>query len=300
MAMKKKLLFATLLTAPLILNAASPDRNITHPVATTIQEAQATGKMVLVIEETKKGESATLLSERLLSHFLNENFIIEKRTAYAASAAYLIYDASGELVHRVAHLPYPFELAVRLKRGLDADNQYYRLLDRYVKGERNTALLEQLITAATDAADDENRAKVMADYLNALPANVTEATLRFVARNTAHSADPGFAFLLNHGKLDTVSTIVFRESFLSHVNDRKLDIQALASSVHRQYDAPALAPYIDDMVVALLEMREDWAALTDVLPSYLERNGERLTTAQVNYFRSLTGVHGTTVEVARQ
>ncbi|GGG85172.1 hypothetical protein GCM10007415_18120 [Parapedobacter pyrenivorans] len=288
----KNLIIASALASLLAVAGATQAKNI-RPSKHTVEQAELENKLILVVSHAPQGGNfSALFGDKYLSQFLNRHFVIEKHASKSDGDSYLIYDQQRELVHRVAGQKYPYEVAVKIKRALDTRTQYYTLLARFDNGDRSADLLTNLIIGATDADDDTNAPRFMQAYLGTLSAQPTEADLRFIARHTTRSSDPGFTFLLERESGSTkLAGIIFQETFVNHLNDQVVDVVSLTSQAKSQYATPALASYIDRMPIELLEMREDWDALNKLVPVYLSTNSTRLSPAQVAYYNGLLNTH---------
>jgi len=256
-----------------------PDRD-PFPKEETIIRAKASGKMILTGSGT--------FGDRHVAGFLDRNFIVQSDAMDTEGAFLSIYDRNGRLVHRVVNDPtYPYELAAKIKRGLDSETQYYPLLRRFKGGERSADLLRNVIIGADDADDVTNAPRLMQAYVDQLPEVPTESELAFVAAYTRHTGDPGFAYLLQREtQLDKLADIVFRDVFLPQVSNKYLDAGTWLTAVKARYPE-ALAPAMDRMMVELLERRGDRQALDAFVPGYISRCKDQLNAAQVDYYAGL-------------
>jgi len=291
-----KMLIIALATAPLLTLAAGnmPQKNA--PVSKqTVEKAISANKLILVVNRAEADAPLDILENRHTARFLAEHFIIEQQAEHHAQDMYLVYNQQRELVHRVANERYPYELAVKIKRALDPNTQYYTLLARFEQGDRSAALLENLIIGASDAADRENAPRFMRAYLDTQESALTAENLRFLATHTTASSDPGFAIMLDNmavaddmlgtGKMaEKLSAIIFEEVFVPHLGDKHLDLEDLTAEVKATYQTTDLAQSIDRMPIELLEMREDWEGLKSALPTYLNAHGAQLSQAMRDYY----------------
>ncbi len=282
--MKAKAIVLAALIAPLAgFTAITPFTNAAHnkPVSSElIVKAQATGKMILI------GNAP--FGDRHVAAFLDRNFVIQE-PADQGETAFLLYNTEGTLVHRVVgDVKYPYELAVKIKRGLNASTQYYTLLDRFESGDLSMSLLESAIVGATDANDHVAGKRLMQAYLSAMTADLTASQLSFVGRHTRSTADPGFACLLGNGQhTDKLVEIIFAEEYLSKVGDKHADASLLSESVKAKYPSDGLEMHIDRMAIEWLEMREDREPLKTAAREYVDRYKNALSTAQVRYYSGL-------------
>lgn len=293
MNMKK---LVAILIAPILSVAATNAAVKRAPLSREIiAEAKASNKLILV---TRQGTDATAVFEnKHVARFVNDHFVVEQQSDRHTRNSFLIYNHNGELIHQVAYDPRPYELAVKIKRALNPQTQYYTLLSRFGAGERTADLLENLVVGATDADDTQNAPLLMQAYLTTLGTEPTDAQLRFIARHTARSTDPGFALLLeNPAHTEKLAKLIFREEFTIHLNDKEVDAIALAKQAKIKYPAPALAQAIDQMSIELLEMREDWAALRSAVPAYVDRYYTQLSPELIGYYQWLAATYFNNIE----
>ena len=286
--------------APLLTFAAVDTPQQTAPIPKqAIERAVSADKLILVINLAEADAPVDILENRHTARFLAEHFIIEQQADQQAQDMYLVYNQQRELIHGVANERYPYELAVKIKRALDPNTRYYTLLARFEQGDRSTALLENLIIGASDAADRENAPRFMQAYLDTQESALTTENIRFIAKHTTASSDPGFAILLDNmavaddvlgtGKTaEKLSAIIFDEAFVPHLGDKNVDLGTLTAQLKATYQATDLAHSIDRMPIELLEMREDWEGLKSALPTYLNVHGAQLSPAMREYYTWLS------------
>lgn len=300
--MKMKILIIALVSISLCNFAAGKARHEgIHPSEQTIEAAKSANKLILVISQSHADMAIDIVGNKHTSRFLDEHFVIEKQTNPGEPDLYLIYNQQ-QLVHRVVNEPYLYELAVKIKRALDPNLQYYTLLARFENGNRSAALLENLIIGASDAGDRENAPRLMQAYLKTQGLPMTPETIRLLARYTKTSSDPGFARLLTDitaadhvlgtGKTaEKLASIIFDEAFAPYLGTKNVDLNALTEATKSAYPNEELAYLIEGMAIEFLEMREDWDALKSALPTYLSTYGNQLTEAKRDYYDWLGESH---------
>lgn len=297
--MKVKSLIVALISIPLLNFAMGHRYETVNPSKQTLKAAQSAGKFVLVITEPEADMAADILSNRHTSRFLNKHFIIEHQLNHDTPGAYLIYNAQGELVHRVAHEAYPYELAVKIKRSLNPETQYYPALTRYENGDRSAAILERLITSASDAGDHENVGRFIQAYLETGVSVTSEEAIRLWAKHTTASTDPGFGILmadiaaadevLGMGKTgEKLASIIFNETFTPYLKEKDVDLDWITNEVKSKYPNSGIDHLIDGMPIQFLEIQHDWIKLEPALSAYLETHGNQLTEAQKDYYAWLS------------
>ena len=246
----------------------------------TITQARAENKMILT--------AGSAFGDRHINGFLTKNFIVQYDAEAQSPESYSVYDSNGRLVHRVTGDPrYPYELAVKIKRGLDSETQYYTLLKRFNSGERSAGLLKNVIISANDAGDTEHAAQAMEAYLKQLPLIPAESELAFVAKYTNHTSGPGFDYLLERGSyLNEMAGLIFDDVFLPQVNQKQFHATIWLTALKDRYPK-ALAPHLDHMMVELLERRGDQKTLDAFVPDFIQQQRNQLNTAQVAYYKGL-------------
>lgn len=280
--MKTKIVLTTSVAVLLAAVAVAGENpvNTTLLNKETIAEAKASGKMILTGSNT--------FGDRHVAGFLDRNFVVQPETTEQGTAFLSVYDSNGRLVHSVVNDPtYPYELAVKIKRGLDSETQYYPLLRRFNGGERSDDLLQNAIVGAADANDEANAPRLMQAYLNELPTMPSESELAFVARYTQHTSDPGFAYLMQReAHLDKLAEIIFEDVFRPQMDNKHLNADTWLTAIKSRYPE-SLAPAVDRMMVELLEMRDDQEGLSTFIPVFIQRNGTELNAAQMDYYTGL-------------
>lgn len=294
--MKLKTLIIALVSIPALNSAASSGHGaIARPAKQTVEAAKTADKLILVISQSHAGMANGLLENRHTARFLDTHFVVEQQTNTNGQDLYLVYNQQRELIHRVANEPYPYELAVKIKRALNPGMQYYTLLERFDGGERSEILLEKLIIGASDAGDRENAPRLMQAYLDIQASPLAPAAIRLIAKHTGNSNDPGFAALLTDmataddvlgaGKTaEKLASIIFDEAFAPYVDRKNVDLKALTEKTKSTYPNDELTYLIDGMAIRLMEMREDWDGLKLAVPAYLNTHGVQLSKAMRDYY----------------
>ena len=246
----------------------------------TIAQARAANKMILT--------AGSAFGDRHIAGFLTKNFIVQYDAEAQHPESYNVYDSNGRLVHRVTGDPrYPYELAVKIKRGLDSETQYCPLLKRFNSGERSATLLKNVIIGASDAGDTEHAARAMRAYIKQLPVVPSESERAFVTKYTNHTSDPGFAYLLASGThMNEMADLIFQDVFLPQVSQKQVHATTWLEALKDRYPE-ALAPQLDRMMVELLERRGNKEALDAFVSDFIQRQQNQLNTAQRAYYKGL-------------
>jgi hypothetical protein len=87
----------------------------------------------------------------------------------------------------------------------DNDGRYAELLDKYKKGDQDSALLRRLILMAFRSKDTINAKQISADYIMHLKYPYSNENIKFINKITNTSRDKGFEIFLKHSeKVDAV------------------------------------------------------------------------------------------------
>lgn len=284
----KAIVLASLITPLTSMALASPSDNPStgslgnKPMSEAlIAQAKATGKLILV------GDAQ--FGDKHISAFLDKNFVIQQTQADGPATAYLLYDSDGALVHRVvADVKYPYELAVKIKRGLNQSTQYYSLIERFEAGDHSVELLEEAIIGAFDAQDDTNGKRLMRSYLDALHVPMSDEQQAFVARYSRHTDDPGFAYLMERmAHPDKLVEIIFVDEYLPKVSSKGIDASGFSKAMKAKYPAAALASHIDRATIEWLEMRGESDVLKAAVNTYIHQYRDELSPEQLAYYSAL-------------
>src|SRR5664279_4370379 len=114
------------------------------------------------LDTTKKDDDAVKAWYQT-GHDLAKQYDIE------AYPTYLVFDPKGNIVHRFVGSSTGDESIANAQKLLIPDSQYYTLLHRYFKGDKNPSFLRLLANRALDANDMKNAARIGNEYLDATP-----------------------------------------------------------------------------------------------------------------------------------
>lgn len=130
---------------------------------------------------------------------------IEKDYSIRAYPTFLVFAPDGHVVDRQVGGADADGFIKRCEASLDPANQYYTQLDRYKKGQQDTAFLRQLALLALSKYDQENAGEVAKLYISKQKNLYTPGNLDLLSKFTSKSTDPGFdVFLHNAAKVDKV------------------------------------------------------------------------------------------------
>ncbi len=183
----------------------------------------------------------------------------------------------------------------RVKEAMLPEKQYYTLLQRYEKGERDTVFLHKMVLAALDAYDMTTSARVANDYLTAQKDLFTKENLQFIDLTMQSSKDKGFSvFLQNSQKADVIlgegkaeqklMGIILREEIYPVMHGQgKADWADIQKRVTAKY--PKLA---DEVVlkgkVIYYQYRNDWPNFQQQVVAYMKKYGQHASLEEMNDF----------------
>ncbi len=88
------------------------------------------------------------------------------------------------------------EFNVRVADAFNPDKQYYTLLDKYAKGQKDSAFLHKMAQAAWSVYDRQTAIAISAAWLATQQDPYTKANLDFIDGYVQGSKDPGFDLYL--------------------------------------------------------------------------------------------------------
>lgn len=104
----------------------------------------------------------TAKDDPAIKNWYNEAKMIDKRYKVDGYPCYLFINAEGELVYKATGAYDVTAFIAKARKALDADEQYFFLLEQYNKGKREPAFLKQLLKAAERQGDTEIISKLKA------------------------------------------------------------------------------------------------------------------------------------------
>ncbi len=212
-----------------------------------------------------------------------------------AYPTYLIFDASGNVVHRFVGSSPADEFLANTKKSLNPKTQYYTLLNQYKNGKKEKEFLHDMALVSADAYDMENAAKISKEYLATQTDLYTKDNLDFIKRFTESSTDKGFDIMLhNSEKVDAVlgkgtaasiiQPIIMREEiFKNFPQDPKAnpDWSKIESGVSKKY--PAQAPEaIVKAKVLWFQHAGDWNNYQAAIVDYMNKYGTNASPEELN------------------
>jgi thioredoxin-related protein len=242
------------------------------------------------LDTTKKDDDAVKAWYQT-GHDLAKQYDIE------AYPTYLVFDPKGNIVHRFVGSSSGDEFIANAQKSLVADSQYYTLLHRYFKGDKNPSFLRLLAQKALDAYDMKNAAKIGNEYLNATPNLYTKENIKLLSELTISSKDPGFRIMLHNGsKVDAVmgegtaasavDQIIIREVVFPHFNSEAKgppDWKTINRTLQQKY--PSQAPEVlAKSKVMWYQIKRDWNKFQYAVVDYINKYGKSLPDNDLNEY----------------
>jgi thioredoxin-related protein len=209
---------------------------------------------------------------------------------------YLFLSPEGKLVHRAVGSS---EASVFIGKGsdaLDPNKQYYTLVDRFNKGEREPEFLKNLAEAALNAYDRPSIPVFSAAYISTQKDLLTEPNIKFLDNTTQSSKDPGFEIIrkntaaynkvLGAGKAEVkIKEIVLNEEVYPSIfgSADKPDWVKLEASLSKKY--PALAKELTaNAKVLYYYNKEDWPTFSKTVTQYVKDYGKSVSANELNQY----------------
>lgn len=272
--------------------------------------------------------SKTIFPQKAVGDAMNDKFIAVKmqldttdtdneevKSMYATAHAlarnykvnvyptFLFFNPNSDLVHRAVGSSEADAFIAKTEEALNPETQYYTLLNKYNKGQKDSAFLHQLTTAAMNAYDMENGSKIANDYFATQPNLYTTANLSLLRDMTQSSTDKGFRLMTdNPGKVDSVlgkgtanaitQNIILREevypkmfpSTASSQQDLKVpDWNGIDTALQSRYPLQAASLSAYARVVFYMN-KGDWQNFGPAVVTYMKSYGDGVSEAQLNEF----------------
>jgi thioredoxin-related protein len=144
---------------------------------------------------------------------------IATRYNVRAYPTYLFFSPDGELVHRaVGSTQDAAQFINYTKDAVNPDRQYYSMMGKYEKSNRDTLLLETLGRQATANGDALLADSVLKDWFAGIKDPFTNDRLHMIAQITKKADDPGFdLFYRNAITIDRIEKPDFAETVVMNV-----------------------------------------------------------------------------------
>jgi thioredoxin-related protein len=217
-----------------------------------------------------------------------------------AYPTYLFFNPKGKLVHRaVGATRDAGQFISYTKDALNPDRQYYLIMDKYRKGNRDTTLLESLCQQAKANGDVLLADSVLKDWFGAVKDPFTKDRLDLIAQITKKSGDPGFdLFYHNAAKIDRIEKPDFAETVVMNIiiqqnqtimglfkdSTAVPDWDQISQEITTQYNADYAFRIVTWVKVPYYKMKKEYDIYGSSLVSYLKEFGDHLEGAQLNNY----------------
>jgi thioredoxin-related protein len=204
---------------------------------------------------------------------------------------YLFFDPNGKLVHRAVGSSEAEAFLVKANDALDANKQYYTLLDKQPE------FLRTLAYAAQEAYDPRIALTVSQEYLATQKDLQTKENFEFIDRFTQSTKDKGFAIILNNrAKFDELrgegsarkklTEIVKRDEVYPVVFKKgapEANWPELTATVTAKYPELA-AEAISSAKVVYFQQKQDWNNFQVAVQEYMKNYGAKATSDELNQY----------------
>jgi thioredoxin-related protein/tetratricopeptide (TPR) repeat protein len=177
-------------------------------MANTIFPQQKTGdffnknfiNISLQFDRTKKDNAE-------VRRWYNDAKIIQTTYKVSAYPTFLFFNPDGDLVHTIiGGTNSADDFIAKSKPALDPATQFSGLQKQFEEGNKESQFLLKLIKAARQTNNGVIEIAAINTYLASQKDLLTDQNLKFIAKATSKSTDPGFDVLLNHAdKLDAAA-----------------------------------------------------------------------------------------------
>jgi len=201
----------------------------------------------------------------------------------------LFFDENGNPLHRIAGAPDAAGLVEYAKKASDPELQYYTLLSRYEKGEREPSLMERLVRGALQAYQMETVRKVFPELLEMQGNQLTKENVTLIYDATNAIEDHGLKLIAEDperfdevygkkGAADTKIRGILFDHLLQKAFDTKLDGRflettgALRRSYGKRVDEPEAKAKTN-----YYQRTKNWAKFVPAATDYMKRFGSTVT-----------------------
>ena len=223
-------------------------------------------------------------------------------TTYKINAypTYLFFNPEGELVHRAVGSTHDAAQFISYtKDALTRDRQYYSMISKYEKGNRDTVLLELLGKQTTANGDVLLADSVLNAWLAAIKDPFTKDRLEMIAQVTKKSGDPGFdLFYHNADKIDQIKKPDFAETVVMNIIIRQNrtimslfadstvipDWNLINQEIANQYNPDYAHRILTWVQVPYYKMNKQYDIYGTNLVAYLKEYGEHIEVTQLNNY----------------
>jgi thioredoxin-related protein len=223
--------------------------------------------------------------------FYSSAHYIEGRYDIRLYPTLLFFNPNGNILNRVSGAMEASDLVKIANDVQDPAKDYYALLERYNKGERDLSAMSYLARTALDLLHDSVQSEAIARaYLLVVQKKdwFSAANIAFSREFTYHSSDPGFSFFYQNA--DSIDRVMRDENYSEAIVQRTIyqevveqeiskskklkttpDWNKIATTIAGKYNQ-----YYADRVVLGAKTdwsgsRKDWSVHTEDLILYVER-----------------------------
>jgi thiol-disulfide isomerase/thioredoxin len=224
--------------------------------------------------------------------------MIENKYDVHAYPTYLIFNPSGEIVHRFVGSMSAEEFLAKGKDLVIPEKQYYTQLRKYQAGEKSTAFLYQLALLSGKAYDMKNAKTISDEYLATQKNLYTKENLELLKDFTSSSKDKGFAMMVeNPTKVDAilgegtadkvVNNIILREEVMPKLFSKAApaspDWASITAAINAKYPSKSteLTAYAK---VIYYQNKKEWNNFGPAVNDYMKAYGSKASPEQMNQF----------------
>lgn len=210
---------------------------------------------------------------------------------------YLFFDPNGKIVHRAVGSSEADKFLAKAKDAINPEKQYYVLLDKYKKGEKDEAFLRKAAYASLEAYDMANANIILNEYLAGQKDLFTKENLEFIEKFTRTTKDKGFALMLNNtAKFDAINGAGTTNNKLTEIIESSEvfpslfkkgaaapDWKSLSETLQSKYPNQA-AEVVTSSKVMYYQRKKDWNNFEVAVQEYMKNYGAKATPAQLNSY----------------
>jgi thioredoxin-related protein len=216
-----------------------------------------------------------------------------------AFPTFLFFTPDGKLMHKAAGPSSVIQFISYSREALETANQYYSMVAQYHRGNRDTLLLESLVTAAFQIGDRELGDSVTDDLLPQIKNPFTKNRLDLIGQSVKKPNGAGFELFLHDAeKIDRLEKPDFAETIVTNTIIRQspmiLDLfndhspkqswDKIYNDLNTKY-GPAYAHRVIVWIkVCYYKSQTDWELYSQSLLIYLREYGDYLHTCDMNNY----------------
>ncbi len=226
--------------------------------------------------------------------------IIATKYKVSAYPTYLFFNSNGELVHRaVGATQDAAQFISYTNDALNKNRQYYSMIDKYERGNRDTVLLELLGQQANANGDALLADSVLKYWFAGIKDPYTKDRLDMIAQVTKKSGNPFFnLFYQNAAKIDKIEKPDFAETVVMNIiiqesqtimrlfNDSTAvpDWNQISQEIVNKYNSDYAHRIVTWVKVPYYKMKRKYDIYGSSLITYLKEYGDHLEGVQLNNY----------------